>query len=333
MARIDADRLARPGATLSPLEMEAFVGAARRLTGRGDLAFDVGLGIKVNSHELLGYAMISCKNFDQVMRLVSRHYYLLTTMFTLRYRRQARIAEAIYTPTTPLPLEMLRFYLEVIAVTHQNQLKLMVGEKASGYDIHVSIPKPAHIARYNSLAPARFHFDEAAVPGVRAIMDSELVDAPMSMPSARVVQQIEERLDAQRVRLPANGQWAPFLTMMLRESRGQQLTLDEIAQRLQVSPRTIGRALSREEVDFRELSQRVMFEHACELLDIGGATVSQVAGELGFHDSSSFSRSFRRVAGISPSEFVAAPEAARRSMRAASLDVRSIVAPGPDQEE
>ena len=187
---------------------------------------------------------------------------------------------------------MLRFYLEAIAVAHQNQVALTVGGRLTGYDIHVSMPVPPRHARYFGLSPARLHFDERAVPGVRVVMDSELLDAPLPMASARGWH-IEDRLDAQRARTPPpEGKGGEFVTMMLRETQGVQLTLEEIAQRLEVSSRTVARALQKEASEFRALSQRVMFEQACERMGAEGATESRVADELGFKDVSTFSRSF-----------------------------------------
>ena len=309
LARLDAGRLARAGEMLSHAEVEAFVTAARQLTGRTDIAFEMGRGIKMNSHDVLGYAMISCKNLDQVMRLVSRHYHLMTTLFTLRYRRQGGIGEAVYTPTATMAPELLRFYLEAIAVAHQNQLASLLGGNATGYAIPVAIPPPAHHGRYFRLAPARFHFNDRAIPGVRAVMDATILDALLPMAALRVVEQVEERLAAQRVRAAPERDWGAFVRMMLRESRGVQLTLDDIAGRLQVSPRTVERSLKKEKLGFRELSQQQMHETACELLRAKGATVSQVSALLGFSAVSSFSRAFRRVGGIGPAEFLASEQA------------------------
>lgn len=308
-AHIERERLTLPGAMLSLDELAAFLAAARARTGRSDLAFEVGRGIKLNSHDALGYAMLSCATPDQVLRIVSRHYHLMTTAFTLRYRRQGHLGEAVYTPATALSPDLLHFFLEVIAVAHQTQQALLLGERVSGCDIHLSMPAPAHHARYFQLAPARFHFNARAVPGVRVVMDAALLDAPLPMASSRVVQQIEQRLEAPQLQTPGSGQWAAFVTMLLRESRGAQITLEEIAQRLKVSPRTIERALGSEGLKFRALSQKVMVEQACELLRAPGATVSQVAAELGFLEASSFSRFFRREVGVSASEFMAGTEA------------------------
>ena len=76
-----------------------------------------------------------------------------------------------------------------------------------------------------------------------------------------------------------------------------------MAQRVNVSARTIDRYLRKENLRFRDIDQRVRFERACELLRPPEATVVQVALLLGSSDAANFSRAFRRVVGVSPSEY------------------------------
>jgi AraC-like DNA-binding protein len=304
MAHIEPERFEQHDATLLPREVEDFVAAARRLTGRTDLGFELGRLIKMTSHDLLGLGMLSCRNFDELLRLVSRHYHLMVETFTLSYRRTPAQGEAVYTPATAMPLEALRFYYEAIALSHQNQMALMLGPGLS-YDLHLAMPEPPHVERYRALAPVRFHFDERALPGVRAVMGAELLDRLLPLADARALQQIDERCRTLGQRPPPadEGGWGDYVKMMLREARGEFITLDELAQRVNVSARTIDRHLKKENLQFRDLSQQVRFERACELLAAPGATVAQVALNLGFSDAANFSRAFRRVMGQSPSEF------------------------------
>jgi AraC-like DNA-binding protein len=48
---------------------------------------------------------------------------------------------------------------------------------------------------------------------------------------------------------------------------------------------------------------RLKMIHAAEQLQMPGALVKQVAGQLGFGDPFRFSRTFRRVLGVSPKKF------------------------------
>lgn len=303
MADIEPGRLEQPGAALLPMELNAYIVAARQLTGRSDLGFELGRLIKLNSHDLLGYGLLSCRTTDQVMRLASRYYHLMTEMFVLRYRRGPESGEAVYSPVTAMPLEMLRFLMEAIALAHQNQLQMLLGPHVTGYDIWLSMPKPRHLDRYAALAPVRFHFDEHRLPAVTVVMGGELLDKLLPMSAPLVVKQVEARCETlQRRAVPVDG-WGEFVAMMLREAQGQQLTLDDIAQQLNVSARTIDRNLKKENLQFRHLSQQIRFERACQLLGERGLTIAQVAQRLGFSDVANFSRAFRRFAGVSPGQY------------------------------
>ena len=123
------------------------------------------------------------------------------------------------------------------------------------------------------------------------------------MPSPTVVQQIEQRLHVLQRRPVPGGEWGAYISMLLRETHGQQLTLEEIAQRMNISDRTIDRNLKKEGLNFRDLSQRVRLERAQEFLARPGATVHQVSIQLGFRDVANFARAFRRDAGVTPSEY------------------------------
>jgi len=304
MAGLTAARFERADETLSPAEVNAFVVAARQLSGRSDLGFELGRLIKLNSHDILGYGMLSCGSIDEMLRLVVRYYPLMTETFTLRYQRRPEGGEAVYSPTIAMPLEMLRFYLEVLAVTHQNQIAMALGGNSAAYDIHIAMPPPPHLDRYLTLAPVRFHFDDGAMPGVIVRMGPRLLDQPLAMADAQVVQQVMARCDALQRRPTPDGGWGDYVSMLLREAEGQQPTLEDIGKRLRLSARTIDRNLKKEGVQFRELAQQIRFERASALLAEPGATVSQVAERLGFSDSSNFSRAFLRFTGVAPSSLL-----------------------------
>lgn len=304
MADIDAALFANREGVLTSAEVDRFLLAATKLTGRDDLGFELGRRIKMNSHDILGYGLISCPNFDEYLRLASKHYHLITETWTMNYRRSYSGGECVYTPTVALPPHSMRFYLETLAVTHHNQLQLVSGQDLPAYDIYLSMPEPRYVQRYMALAPARFHFVESAMPGVRVLMSAQLLDAPLALGDVGVMHQIDERCSALGQKPPRGDVgWADYVMMVLRDARGEQVTLEDISKRVKVSARTIDRHLKKEGLGFREISDKVRFEQACSKLCIPGATVAEVALQQGFSDAANFSRAFRRVMGVTPGEY------------------------------
>ena len=304
-ARIAAERFTQPEATLTASEVDALVQALEQVSGRQDLGFELGRRIKMNSHDLLGYGLMSCANMEQFLRMTARHYHLMTETWRLAFRPGPQFGEAIYTPAVAMPAQSLRFYMEALALAHYSQLDLMLGSRVQSYDIEMSMPEPAHVKRYAALAPARVHFVEnQGIPGLRVRMPNEMLHMPLPLGNAEVARQIDERCQALGQRPDrADVDWREFVTMVLRDGSGKIVTLEEVAQRVNVSARTIDRHLKREGLGFRQLADQVRFEIACELLSGAGAKVSNVALQLGFSDTANFSRAFKRVVGVSPSDY------------------------------
>lgn len=69
------------------------------------------------------------------------------------------------------------------------------------------------------------------------------------------------------------------------------------------SVRTLARRLSDSDLAYRTFIDRIRFEEARKLLENTTEPITEVAGAVGFDDSSNFARMFRRIAGISPREF------------------------------
>jgi len=306
-AGIDPKQFEHCDAQILPEQLDAFGEAAVRLTGRTDLGFEGGRLIKFTSHDVVGLGMLSAPNAHESFRFTVRHYHLLNQGFSMRYVRMPEFGEFTYTPVVAMPTRTLHHIYEVLAIAHRSQFKLFSG--LVPYDIYLSMPEPPHVARYAELAPVRFHFEPKGLPGVRVVMRAEDLDRTSPFSNPRMFNDIDQRCRLMGVGPDADEpQWGEYVEMMLRETHGELLTLDQLAERLRISKRTLDRYLKRENINFRELQQRILVERACELLRAPGATVNAVAHYLGFSVAGNFSRAFRRIVGESPREYQARHE-------------------------
>ena len=69
------------------------------------------------------------------------------------------------------------------------------------------------------------------------------------------------------------------------------------------SARTLQRRLNKMGLSYSQLLDQCVFETASSLLKDPANNVTDVALSLGYEDASHFSRSFRRISGVSPSQF------------------------------
>lgn len=75
--------------------------------------------------------------------------------------------------------------------------------------------------------------------------------------------------------------------------QGQLPSLDMIAARLNMTPRTLQRRLADEDVTFRTLISSIQKDLATELFKLNGS-VTQVSGLMGYSDSSAFRRAYKK---------------------------------------
>jgi AraC-like DNA-binding protein len=102
----------------------------------------------------------------------------------------------------------------------------------------------------------------------------------------------------------ASVSFAARARIQLRELLRSRLAgASELARRMAVSLSTLKRRLAGEGTHYRALYDECMGEYATELLIRTDLRVGRIAWELGYADASSFDHAFRRVFGITPSEF------------------------------
>ncbi|MCG6858361.1 MAG: helix-turn-helix transcriptional regulator [Salaquimonas sp.] len=85
-----------------------------------------------------------------------------------------------------------------------------------------------------------------------------------------------------------------------------QCGLEQVARALGLHPRTLQRRLAASGQDYSEILAQARFEKALRLMDDPTLRIFDIALELGFLDTSNFSRSFRLWTGVTPSIFRAA---------------------------
>lgn len=302
-ARIGLDRLNHPDATLRLGQVEAMLAEVAQITGRSDLAVDVGKVLKLSSHSLVGYGMLTSPNADYALRLVSRFFRLVMPTFRMRYRANAQQAELLFQPTVTMSALCFQFHIEAVAIAAHCEVRELLDGRVPDYDLYFSIAAPPHAARYAEFPEMRCHFGWESTPGLRLRFATDMAARALPMSDPNSLKMAETRCAALVRSAVDQGTVSDWVVMMLRESADGMPTIVELAHTLNLSPRTLDRYLLREGVRFRDLSGKIRHERACGLLRAGELSVSQIAFELGYTDAANFTRAFRRAAGVSPSAY------------------------------
>ncbi|MCL9776772.1 AraC family transcriptional regulator [Vibrio methylphosphonaticus] len=88
-------------------------------------------------------------------------------------------------------------------------------------------------------------------------------------------------------------------TSLLPYVREHNLTLEQAAKLLAMTPRTLQRKLNEERTTFRHIKDNLLFTVAVEMM-AEDLSLTHVASQLGYSDISHFSRAFKRISGLTP---------------------------------
>lgn len=91
--------------------------------------------------------------------------------------------------------------------------------------------------------------------------------------------------------------------MALRRKPGEFPGLEQVADRLAMSSRTLRRKLGQHDLRFQDLLDEERRRVAEDYLEHSTLTIQQIAEQCGFNDPQNFSQAFKRWCGLSPTEY------------------------------
>jgi len=296
-------RVAVPDALLPLSQFDALVEAVNVATGRTDLGFELGQRVTYRLHDKLGDALEHCRDLDQALRLCARYFPSITPSYLMEYHRGPRLARVCFRPTVAMPIETLTVLSETHAVSFHRLGLRATPKTIPAYELRMPMPRPAHIARYSQLAPARVRFEPGALPEVRIEVPSDFMDSAFTSHDPQLVTDRQAQLNLALQAAFDTGLYGDWLKMLLLHAEGCQLKLADAASALQLPPHTLARRLAAEGIEFRELSNEIRMQRAAEMLAGSDAPVATVAARLGYAHTSNFTSAFRARNGVSPRQY------------------------------
>ncbi|WP_417545784.1 AraC family transcriptional regulator [Marinobacter sp.] len=164
-----------------------------------------------------------------------------------------------------------------------------------------SYPSPPHVAEYRAMFPTELQFDESVcgfylhgkylqLPNTRS--EDELAVFLKESPAYILHRPDHDESLRNRIR-----------ALLVRQNLRDMPSLDELAQRLHMTPRSIGRKLQEEGTSLRKIKTSLRREYAIKLMSTENLSVADVSERVGFSETASFCRAFKRWTGKSPSQW------------------------------
>ncbi|MFG0723368.1 AraC family transcriptional regulator [Pseudomonas sp. GLN_6] len=154
----------------------------------------------------------------------------------------------------------------------------------------------AHPTDYRRVLGITPRFDS---PYTAWVFDTALLDVPLSAADEGLKQLVQQHVD--ELSQISLHELPGFVQRLLRDMLPHgKVRIEQIAEYMMVSPRTLQRYLMEEGTGFQELLDETRQSLSTRYLCDSSISLTQVAGLLGYADLSAFSRAFTRWKGLSP---------------------------------
>jgi AraC-like DNA-binding protein len=168
--------------------------------------------------------------------------------------------------------------------------------------------RPASDAEHARLFEAPVDF---AQPVDALVFAASHLDLPLVSASPRAVRHLDRLLDELLASRPERSALAEQVRAALAADLRSGPSLDDVAARLGITPRSLQRRLRAEGSSFLDLLDELRRELSQRYLAEAELSLAEVAFALGFAEQSAFQRAFRRWMGTTPAEWRRARAAGR----------------------
>lgn len=273
------------------------------MTGDVDMGLKAAREIAQGDYGALEYAARSSSTWGAALEVVGRYLRLVNDVLHFSLRSDGERAYIRLDTDVQLPRTVADFQS---AAFHVSASFFRPPETLPELEIWFMHARPGDISEYErTFGPGAVRF-EAPFNGFA--MPRRHLD--MSVPSAdpKLHEVIRKHVENLVDQLPK----ARSLAMQVRdlianELKGGTPSAIDVARQLAIGPRTLARKLEQERTTFKQLLDEVRAQLAVRYVGDSDFPFSEIAFLLGFSQSASFHRAFKRWTGKTPLEFRRAP--------------------------
>ncbi len=300
-AGLDWEQLATEEQMLDFSAVQLLAQAALVSSGRPWLGIELGQMAHISAHGALGTAVVASRDLRQALATVARFSSLRNDL--LRFELDEQQMGAVLRVHECADLGATRgFVLDTVFGTALRLMETVVGHRLRGLRVELPLTEPAWREQYERCVEGGALAFGA--PRLGFHLSPAMLNLPCITSIARAFEAAREDCERE-LALTASGigPWSQRLRqlLLLRRSPQPYPTALALAADCHVSVRTLIRRLRAEGSSYQALLDSVRQEQALWQLRHTQNSVEEIAAQLGFEDTSNFSRTVRRWFGQTPS--------------------------------
>ncbi len=298
--RLSRRQLEAPDGAVPLVEYTHLLEVASRITRDDVLGLHVYMEARIERNGALGYLLRHAPTVGQALDDLVRYVCLEAQGIDLRggvvgdhYQLCYRVADSRVTER--------RQDAEVSMAVAARLLRDLAGDDWSLHEVHFEHTRPVGVLELERFFDAPIRFEQS---WNRLIFPAAVLDRAGRATNERLYTSLKQHADTL---LEESGS-ALGLTAQIRRQVIESLSygeprIDEFAERMAISTRTLQRRLARVETTFAEIVDHARRDLSFGYLSDQQLPVSEIAFLLGYSELSAFHRAFRRWTGSTPTRY------------------------------
>ncbi|MFC6583475.1 AraC family transcriptional regulator [Sulfitobacter aestuariivivens] len=278
--------------------MKAFWEAAYRETANPYLAIDAGIRAAHGSYKTLDYLFLAATTPGDGVRRYIEHFRLINTWlnFTLIEDSEGHHV-VLESKIGPVPFAAVEITFAVLVERFRKKL----GSEWAPLSVEFLHEPKGDPSYYHGFFRTKVRF---AAAQARLSFDKQGWDAPIASGDQGLFDVLSDHAQNLTKQRPQPDDLVTRAQHQIMRSLGNgEPEIEDVAQALSVSTRTLQRRLAQRDVTYLQIVDQVREDQARNLVASGSMSISEVAFFLGYSDQSALTRAFKRWTGLTPRKF------------------------------
>jgi len=298
-SHIDLHELADAHKMLSFSQLLSIINNADALNPKKDHALLLGQQFFINHDGPLSLRILSSANTREAMTLLCKYQNLFSQVLHLSFVETPEYG--VFRVEEKIPLgRALPYFIEYTFSALYSIGLFCLGESQLPLQFEFSHQAQGRENSFENFFNQSVHFDciENRVIFPKAVLDKPIIfhDDQQAEKNDAICQQYIKQVNKE-----------VELIRKVKQAMGKiefsQLTLDSLANELHMSPRTLRRHLSAQGISYKGLLENERKRQALEKIQHKDHSIETIAFQLGYQNTSSFSRAFKRWFGVAPNHY------------------------------
>ncbi len=263
------------------------------------------VGINIGSQVIpahigaIGYAFINAGNIQQSLTLLSEYIVTYSHYSEITWQQKERIITVNYRITEPTIIHKQQDAEFALAAIWQ-LIRNHIDSTFMPLRVEFAHPRPTNVHDHRQLFKCPMRFNSKMN---RLVFDAKILNSKLRHADSRLFDVLMVHLQQQK-HLRETDRFRQQLSQLVAEQLPiGDFSISHIGKLINLNPRTIQRRLAKLDIEFNQIVIQVRHQLALNYIKEGQLSILQIAEKLGYSETSSFTRAFKRWTGQSPNNY------------------------------